>query len=261
MQKKTQPIITLTTDFGEQDGYVGIMKGVILDICPQATLINLSHAIPPQNIQAAAFILYQTFNYYPVHTIHCVVIDPGVGSKRRAIAVRTDQGLFVGPDNGVLSLVLSVAGVNVIEAVTLTNPAYQLSDISYTFHGRDIFAPAAAHLANGLPLPKLGPAAINLVQLNLITSPKNETCQVIHIDRFGNLILNITAKDIKSYDDVTFRLGGHIIKSLCATFADVGEGDFLAYIGSTRHHIEIAIRNGNAAQTLGARVGDIIKLS
>jgi S-adenosylmethionine hydrolase len=189
-----------------------------------------------------------------------VVVDPGVGSKRRAIAVRTDQGLFVGPDNGVLSLVLSAVGVNVLEVVTLTNPAYQLATVSHTFHGRDIFAPAAAHLANGVPLSKLGPAAINLVQLNTIASTKDDTCQVLHIDHFGNLILNLTAKDIKSYETVTFWLGDYRVESLCTTYADVPEGDFLAYVGSTRQHIEIAIRNGNAAQALGARVGDTIRV-
>src|SRR5512145_1073545 len=165
-RRETQPIITLTTDFGQQDGYVGAMQGVILTVCPVATLVTITHDIPPQDIRAAAFVLYQAFSYYPAHTIHCVVVDPGVGSHRRAIAVRTSHGIFVGPDNGVFSLALTAVPVNVIEAVTLTNADYQLPGVSATFHGRDIFAPAAAHLANGTPLSQFVPRAINLVRLD-----------------------------------------------------------------------------------------------
>ncbi len=260
------PIITLTTDFGQQDGYVGAMCGVILSICPTATLVTLSHDIPPQDIRAAAFVLYQAFSYYPPHTIHCVVVDPGVGSHRRAIAVRTSHGIFVGPDNGIFSLVLSAEPVNVLEAVTLTNPDYQLPAISSTFHGRDIFAPAAAHLAGGLALGKLGPRAINLVRLELTArvSPQHGQphleAQIIHIDHFGNLFLNLTRHDIVDPELVTFTVGSQVITSLSATFADVEEGQPLAYTGSSRDQIEIAIRNGNAAKTLGLRVGDVIKV-
>jgi hypothetical protein len=260
------PIITLTTDFGQQDGYVGAMQGVILDICPTAKLVTISHEIPPQNIRAAAFVLYQAFGYFPAHTIHCVVVDPGVGSHRRAIAVRTSHGIFIGPDNGVFSLVLSTEPVNVLEAVTLTNPDYQLPRVSSTFQGRDIFAPAAAHLASGVPLSKLGPRAINLVRLELATRASRQNSlphlesQVIHIDHFGNLFLNITQHDIVDPELVTFTIGKQVISTLSSTFADVEEGQLVAYTGSTRDHIEIAIRNGNAAQALGVRVGDVIKV-
>lgn len=265
-RETTLPIITLTTDFGQQDGYVGAMQGVILGICPTATLVTISHEIPPQDIRAAAFVLYQAFSYYPPYTIHCVVVDPGVGSHRRAIAVRTSHGIFVGPDNGIFSLVLSADPINVLEAVTLTNPDYQLPAISSTFHGRDIFAPAAAHLAGGVPLSKLGPRAINLVRLELTAKafPGNSQthleAQVIHIDHFGNLFLNITHHDIIDPELVTFAVGDQVITSLSSTFADVEVGQLLAYTGSSRDHIEIAIRNGNAAQKLGLRVGDVIKV-
>ena len=261
-QQKTRPIITLTTDFGQEDGYVGAMQGVILSICPPVTLTSLTHNIPPQNVQAAAFVLYQTFSYYPAHTVHCVVVDPGVGSKRRAIAIRTDSGTFVGPDNGVFTLILTAADVNIMEAVTLTNPAYQLPNVSATFHGRDIFAPAAAHLARGVPLSRLGPSAINLVRLNYASASegKNGICRVIHIDHFGNLILDITAQDIDDPGQVSFSVGNTVIRSLSHTFADVEEGQWLAYTGSTRDHIEIAVRNGNAARTLGVKLGDVIKI-
>jgi S-adenosylmethionine hydrolase len=273
------PIITLTTDFGRQDGYVGAMQGVILSICPPTQLVNISHDIPPQDIRAAAFVLYQAFSYYPAHTIHCVVVDPGVGSNRRAIAVRTSHGIFVGPDNGVFSLALTAPPVNVIEAVTLTNADYQLPGVSATFHGRDVFAPAAAHLANGVPLSQFGPRAINLVRLDFeakISNPRpsdgqvkippehaaqNQECRVMHIDRFGNLILNLTRHDIEDPEQILFTVGNQVIKSLSSTFADVEEGQLLAYTGSSRDHIEIAVRNGNAAEKLGLQVGDMVNVS
>jgi len=261
VERNLKPIITLTTDFGRQDGYVGAMQGVILSICPTASLVDISHQIPPQDIRRAAFVLYQAFSYYPTHTIHCVVVDPGVGSNRRAIAVRTSHGIFVGPDNGVFSLALAAEPVNVLEAVTLTNSDYQLPRVSATFHGRDVFAPAAAHLANGVPLSQFGPRAINLVRLELGPKIQNSEAQIIHVDHFGNLILNLTRHDIADPEQITFTIGPHVIKSLQATFADVAEGQLLAYTGSSRDHIEIAIRNGNAAQSLRLQVGDVIKVS
>jgi S-adenosyl-L-methionine hydrolase (adenosine-forming) len=258
---ETRPIITLTTDFAEKDGYVGALRGVILSICPQAILVDLSHEIPPQDVRAAAFVLYQVFSYYPPHTVHCVVVDPGVGSKRRAIAARTDRGTFVCPDNGVLGFMLAAGQVNVLEAVTLTNPAYQLSTISATFHGRDIFAPAAAYIADGIPLHRFGPSAINLVRLDFELKPKNGVCRVVHIDRFGNLILSVMAQDIINPERVTFIVGDQAIESLSRTFADVPEGQLLAYVGSLYGHIEIAQRNGSAAQKLGVKVGDAVKIN
>lgn len=258
------PIITLTTDFGQQDGYVGAMQGVILTICPSATVVPLSHQIAPQDVRGAAFVLYQAFSYYPPHTVHCVVVDPGVGSKRRAIAVRTNQGIFVGPDNGVFSLVLSGENVNVLEAITLTNPGYQLANVSATFHGRDIFAPAAAHIANRVHLSHLGPPAINLVRLDYgaTVQPKGQEfdCRIIHIDHFGNLILNLTLSDITDPEQISFIIKDTEIESLNYTFADVAENQFLAYVGSTQDHLEIAVRNGNAAKRLNVQAGDTVKV-
>ena len=253
------PIITLTTDFGQSDGYVGAMQGVILNICPQATLVTISHDILPQNIQAAAFVLYQAFDTYPPHTIHCVVIDPGVGSRRHAVAVRTAHGIFVGPDNGVFSLVLGVS--EALEAVSLTNPAYQLPQVSTTFHGRDIFAPASAHLAAGVPLREFGPPLSNLQRLEFGSGLKEGESKIIHIDHFGNLILDITAQHIDHPETATFKIGDRTIRSLSRTFADVPEGELLAYIGSSRNHVEIAVRNGNAAQTLGLQLNDVVQIT
>jgi len=250
------PIITLTTDFGLADGYVGTMQGVILSIAPRATLVNLTHTVPPQDVRAGAFVIYQAVAFFPPDTIHLVVVDPGVGSERRALAVRTSQGLFVAPDNGVLSYVL--ASANVDEAVSLTNSAYQLPEVSATFHGRDIFAPAAAHLANSVPLTNLGPRAINLVRLPLpeleFTPEGNIIAHVMHVDHFGNLILDATADDLAG--DVTFGLAGHKVEGLSSTFADVESNELVAYVGSTHNHIEIAIRGADAARQLGIGVSD-----
>ncbi len=250
------PIITLTTDFGLADGYVGTLQGVILSIAPQATLVSLSHGVPPQDVPAGAFVLYQAVPFFPPDTIHLAVVDPGVGSARRALAVRTSHGTFVAPDNGVLSYVLG--STNVEEAVSLTQPAYRLPYVSATFHGRDIFAPAAAHLANGVALPELGPRAINLVRLPMpqpeATPQGNLVAHVMHVDRFGNLVLDVTAEALAGR--VTFELAGRKIERLSHTFADVESGELVAYVGSTRDHVEIGLRNGNAARVLGVRVGD-----
>ena len=251
------PIITLTTDFGLTDGYVGTMRGVILSIAPGTDMVDLSHQIPAQDVRAGAFVLYQSIPFFPPHTIHLAVIDPGVGSQRRALAVRTSQGTFVAPDNGVLSFVF--ASTDVYEAVSLTNPAYQLSRVSATFHGRDIFAPAAAHLANGVPLAELGPRAINLVRLSLtqpeFTAGGDLIAHVMHVDHFGNLILDVTADDVGETEGVMFEVGGRTIEDLSHTFADVTPGNPIAYVGSSRDHVEIAVRDGHAAQEMRVGVG------
>jgi S-adenosylmethionine hydrolase len=250
------PIITLTTDFGLTDGYVGTMKGVILSIAPEAMLVDLSHQVPAQNVQTGAFVIYQAVPFFPPKTIHMVVVDPGVGSQRRALAVRTAQGIFVAPDNGVLSYVLSSADVR--EAVSLTKPAYQLPQVSTTFHGRDSFAPAAAHLANGVPLEELGPRAINLLRLPL-SQPEHRpngdlVAHVMHVDHFGNLILDVAADDVD--EECVFELGGRSIEGISGTFADVAHGELVAYVGSSRDHVEIAVRNSDAAQELDISIGD-----
>lgn len=259
MAASLNPIITLTTDFGQSDGYVGAMQGVILNICPSAKIIHLTHHIAPQNIWAGAFVLYQAFSYYPSHTVHCVVIDPGVGSERGAVAVETRQGLFVGPDNGVLSLAL--AETTIRKAVALTNPIFQSRKVSDTFHGRDVFAPVAAHLAKGIPFETLGDPITDLVQLKFRTDLEAGQSRVIHVDHFGNVVLDLRAQDLPDPSMVTFTSGNTTITSLSRTFADVAEGELLAYVGSSRDHIEIAIRNGNAARTLDLQQGDVVQVS
>lgn len=187
------PVITLTTDFGMTDAYVGIMKGVILGINPEASIVDICHTIQPQNVTQAAFVLSTAFPYFPQGTIHLVVVDPGVGTKRRAVILITHQALFVAPDNGVLSYVIKEAEPR-FEAITISNPRFWRSPVSFTFHGRDILAPVAAHLSLGVPPREFGD-----VIHSLSVFPRPQPYQgaegelvghIIHIDRFGNLITN-----------------------------------------------------------------------
>ena len=186
------PIITLTTDFGVADGYVGTMKGVILGIVPDARLVDISHEITPQNVRQAAYVLYTAYPFFPPGTIHLAVVDPGVGGTRRPIALRTPKGYFVGPDNGILSYVMAREPVEAL--VELADPRYRLPHVSHTFHGRDVFAPAAAHLAAGVPIAALGPPVADPVTFpppRLEVGPDIITGEVLHADRFGNVITSI----------------------------------------------------------------------
>jgi hypothetical protein len=249
------PIITLTTDFGLSDAYVGVMKGVILSIAPRAVLVDLCHEVPAQDVRAAAFALYQAAPFFPADTVHLAVVDPGVGSSRRALAVHTDRGTFVAPDNGLLSLVLE--GEVCHEAVTITSADFRLPGVSTTFHGRDIFAPAAAHLANGVPLSHLGSPAGLLVRLQLLKPEVRSTqvvvAHVLHVDRFGNLVLDVRADRLPHRP--VFEIAGRVIGGLSGTYADAAPGELVAYVGSTHDLVEIAVRNGDAAQATGAGVG------
>ena len=255
-------IVTLLTDFGWADGYVGVMKGVILSIAPHTTLVDISHDVAPQDVRDAAYVLYTAVPYFPPDTVHLVVVDPGVGSARRAIAVRTAQGTFVAPDNGVLSYVLAANPPQV--AVSLTNPQYHLSQVSRTFHGRDIFAPAAAHLSRGVPITALGEPIRDLVTFPM---PKAQARadgtligQVIHVDRFGNAITNLRRGDIPwLYEATVVEIGEQVITGLKETYAQARTGEPLALIGSSGH-LEIAIAGGNAAQRLNVYIGDEVRV-
>ncbi|MBC7251872.1 MAG: SAM-dependent chlorinase/fluorinase [Anaerolineae bacterium] len=255
-------IVTLLTDFGWKDGYVGIMKGVILGIAPHVTLVDITHDIAPQDVRDAAYVLYTAVPYFPPDTVHLVVVDPGVGSERRAIAVRTAQGAFVAPDNGVLSYVL-VANPPQI-AVSLTNPRYRLPQVSHTFHGRDIFAPAAAHLAQGVPLTELGEPVQELITFPLpqaqIRPDGSVSGQVIHVDHFGNAITNLRREDIPWPDErLLIEVGGRVLAGLHKTYAQGQPGEPLALIGSSGH-LEIAVPGGNAAQSLNVCIGSEVRL-
>jgi len=284
------PLVTLTTDFGTTDGYVGTMKGVILSIAPEARLVDISHDIAPQNIRQAAYVLYTAYPFFPPHTVHLVVVDPGVGSARRPIALRTPRGSFVGPDNGVFSLVMAREPVEAL--VELSDPRYHLPQVSHTFHGRDVFAPAAAHLAAGVPITALGPPVHDPVTLpppRLEVAPDHITGEVLHADRFGNVITSIGrlawSGDELSLEpafqrtprfsgdspakagpplDVRFQaggatvvVGGREIAGVRRTYAEVERGQVLALVGSDGH-LEIAVRKGSAARELGLRPGDAV---
>lgn len=257
----SRPMITLTTDFGQTDAYVGAMKGVILNICPEVALVDITHGIDPQAVQQAAYLLSTAVPYFAPGTVHLVVVDPGVGSRRRAIVVETERALFVAPDNGVLGLALKQTAPR--QAICLTEPRYRLSQVSATFHGRDIFAPAAAHLACGISPGEMGdpiplPDLVTLPSLEPQQHPDGSWLgEIIHVDHFGNLITNLRLPD--SLSPGTVKLGREQIEGLSRTFADVAPGEMVAYVGSSGH-LEIAVREGNAAHQLSLGVGDPIQL-
>lgn len=262
-------LITLTTDFGLTDSYVGQMKGVILSIAPQATIVDLCHGIRPQDVLAGAIALESAVGSFPPGTIHVAVVDPTVGSGRAALAVQTDLGLFIGPDNGLFTAVLARWPARA--AVKLTNPAFHRQPVSPTFHGRDVFAPVAAHLAVGTPLHALGEPATDLVQLDLphpepIDSGARLTLHVLYADHFGNLVTDLAADFFDRWrrshgsGHVTIQIESVRIDRISTTYSDVCEGRFLAYFGSSGR-LEIALRNGSAADTLHARPGMAFELS
>src|SRR5262245_20499554 len=256
-----RPLIALLTDFGLRDHYVATMKGVILGICPEATCVDISHETAPQDVLGAALELAASYRYFPTGTTFLVVVDPGVGSTRRGIAVEADGYRFVAPDNGVLSIVLDQSPSFV--AVELTERKYARPTISKTFEGRDRFAPAAAWLATGLPLAELGRPLSSLVRLDVPLARATEAGtegEVLRVDRFGNLITNIDAAMIATLRDQTsVRIGTHLIPRIVSTYADVSAGELCALVGSS-DRLEIAVNGGSAAATLGLGRGAIVQL-
>jgi S-adenosylmethionine hydrolase len=250
------PILTLLSDFGDRDVYVGVMKGVIFQINRQISVVDLTHQIPPQNIPAARFCLMNAYPYFPAGTVHLAVVDPGVGGKRRAIALQLPQGFLVGPDNGIFSGIFSQYPV--ISAVELTNMPYWLTpEPSSTFHGRDIFAPIAAHLASGVTLQQLG-REINpesLVKLNISKCQQTATGikgSIQYIDHFGNLVSNIPASNVVGRNWCV-KVAGFTIPG-CTTYCEVEIGSNVALIGS-HGWVEIATNGGNAHIQLQINLG------
>lgn len=258
------PLVTLTTDFGLEDGFVGVMKGVILGLCPSARLVDISHAIPPQNVLAGALTLAAAFRFFPAGTIHLAVVDPGVGTARRPLAARLGPFFFVGPDNGLFTPVYEEAEKNgwPMALVHLTNENYFLPHISRTFHGRDLFAPVAAHLANGIPLEDLGPALQEPVRLSL---PKPERtaegwrAHIIAIDHFGNLATDLPAAVLDDPARVLVRLAGFEMSGVRAAYGECPPGSLMALIDS-QGRLEIAVVDGSAAARTGARLGDAVEV-
>lgn len=255
-------IITLTTDFGLQDHYVSVMKAVMLGIAPDVRLVDVSHQIPPQDIMAGAWVVRNASLSFPKGTIHLVVVDPGVGTARNPVAIRIKDQIYVGPDNGIFSL---IADEFEYTARRLTEKKFWVDNPSNTFHGRDIFSPVAAHLANGVPFEELGEPVDELVTYRWavpISDKDGIQGWVIHIDRFGNLISNIPADLIhKSIGNSRFRIyvGNTILDEVVTTFADVTDGEPVAYIGSSGT-LEIAINKGNAREMLGVQKGAQISI-
>lgn len=254
-------IITLTSDFGLLDPYVGIMKGVIVSINPRVSLIDLTHDIPAQNICLASFALLESFKFFPAGTIHLAIVDPGVGGSRRGIAVKTQDSFFVGPDNGIFNRVLKVNPP--LTAINLTNPNFWISpNPKPTFHGRDIFAPVAAHLSRGVPIEQVG-ESIDLCTLAGSLEPECEQIEggwkgyIQAIDRFGNFITSFPETYVKG-KNWAINLGEKKIPGQ-EIYESVKKGELLALIGS-HGYIEIAVNCGNAKEKLKVKVGDSISL-
>ena len=261
--------IAIMTDFGIKDGNVGVMKGVIWSICPTAQVADVSHMIGPQNVREAALVLARSAPFFPDGTIQLVVVDPGVGTNRRPMAARIGRWYYVGPDNGVITLWLerALAEQWPVHFVQLDRPQYWLPEVSHVFHGRDIFAPTAAHLAGGTALQELGTRFSDPVRLNL---PKPRPLvdglsgEVIHIDHFGNVASNIRIEHLPDASSrkqqIVVDIGGNRIAGLVETFGERETGELISLFGSTGNLI-VAVVNGNAAIRLGAKVGDVFKVT
>ena len=259
-----KPIVTLTTDFGAQDWFVGVMKGVILSRAPAASLVDLTHEIPPGDVRAAAFVLRSSLDCFPAGTIHVVVVDPGVGSDRRALGIRTDSAVLLGPDNGVLSWALPEASG--WAARQLTNSRLWRGSPSATFHGRDIFAPVAGFLAHGGRFERIGDEVTTWWRLPW-PEPRERRGrlhgQVLYVDRFGNAITNLPGAATTALAMagtrvwVEYAAGRRCELKPC--YAAVGPGEPVAVVGSTGF-VELAVNGGHAANRLGLRVGSTVLL-
>ncbi len=258
---QNRPCITLLTDFGLDDEYVGVMKGVILSVTGAVPIVDLCHRVAPQDVRGAALLLGAAYPYFPAGTVHVAVVDPGVGGQRRIVCLQAGDFLFLAPDNGLLSVVLDREAS--VAAWAVTNSDYFLDRVGNTFHGRDIFAPVAGHLARGLAPHHLGPeiAAADLIRLSL-PKPRKEgdtlAGEVVHVDRFGNLATNIPARLLAPWltdpKAITVQINDTTIRGLAVTYQQVPAGHPLALIAS-RDVLEIAVRDGDAARLLGAGIG------
>jgi S-adenosyl-L-methionine hydrolase (adenosine-forming) len=259
-------IVTLTTDFGLQDSYVGIMKGVILSKAPGTQLIDICHAIPPHNIQFGASIIARAYKYFPDHSYHLVVVDPGVGSSRPLLALEANEHIFVAPDNGLLSSLLTRKMFQ--RAHRIENRDLFLRDRSNTFHGRDIMAPVIGHLAHGLNISEVGSQVIledciRLSSPQIRTNGKTLVGEIFYIDIFGNMQTTIDASAISNVanpQDLQFQVADIEIKGLSASYNEKKPGEFLTIIDSN-NQLEIAVNCGNAAQLSGGRIGQKVTIT
>ncbi len=260
-------IITLLTDFGVSDEYTGVMKGVILSICPSAVIIDITHDIDPQDLKGAAYMIESSYEYFPEGTVHVAVVDPGVGTRRAVLAAGINGHIMLAPDNGILTLVMEQGHVDFIKKVE--NSDYFLKSISQTFHGRDIFAPVAAHIAKGLDMKKLGPdmdleGTVRLDIQKPYISKENEIIgNIVSIDHFGNLVTNIDIKFLETFGAdyekrVVTYVDRHKISGLSASYESAGQNSPLVIAGS-RGYLEIAVNCGSAADLFNLAGGSLVR--
>ena len=255
-------LITFTTDFGLSDHFVGVMKGVVAGIAPAACVIDISHDVAPYNVTEAAFIIAEAWPYFPKRTIHVVVVDPGVGSARRPILAEAGGHFFIAPDNGVLSMVFDAAPHKVR---VISNPKFMRREISRTFHGRDVFAPAAAHLAKGAPAATFGKLIHDYIRAGIARparlGPASWRGTILKADRFGNLITNFAARDFAGITARPFevRTGTQRLHRLALTYAETDVGDLFVIVGSSGY-LEIAANQTSAASLLGCSAGAPVEL-
>ena len=263
-------VLSITTDFGNINGFVGVMKGVIYGIAPHVSIVDISQLVSPQNVLEGAYVMWRAVPYFPPGSVHVGVVDPGVGTQRRAIGARLDDQYFIAPDNGLLTpLILAAERMDeTMEFVHLDNPKYWLPKVSKTFHGRDIFAPTGAHLAAGVPLRELGTPITDPIRLDLPHPEKTDTgwrAHVTIIDTFGNLTTDLPAEALTSSPqeegrhDVLIRIHGHEIDGIIESYGHREVGDLVALIDS-EDYLEISVVNGDAARTLNAKTGDVVEV-
>jgi S-adenosyl-L-methionine hydrolase (adenosine-forming) len=258
-------IITLLTDFGLKDNFIGVMKGVIWSIAPDVQIADLTHAISAQNVLEGSLVLAQSVDYFPAGTVHVAVVDPGVGTARRGVAALIGTQYYVGPDNGLFTSVLLAAEARgeTAEFFTLDKPEFWLPVVSRSFHGRDIFAPVAAHLAAGKKPQEMGSLITDPVRLNIPLPERTASGwlgQVLMVDHFGNLVTNIKPKHLEGSKRVLISIGDVVIDGLITTFGESQPGELVAMLDSS-DTLQIAVVNGNAAEQLNMKVGSIVKLN
>jgi S-adenosylmethionine hydrolase len=255
-------VLSLTTDFGLTNGFVGVMKGVIYGIAPDVKIVDISHLISAQNVLEGAYAMWRAVPFFPAESVHVGVVDPGVGTVRRPIGARLGNQYFIAPDNGLLTPLILDAERNdkPIEFVYLDNPKYWLPKISNTFHGRDIFAPTGAHLAAGVPLKDLGTPITDPIRLDMPRPEKTKNGWLAHvtiIDIFGNLTTDLPAKALEGQPNVLIRIREREIDGLIESYGHRRSGELVALVDS-EYHLEVAVVNGSAARELGAQIGDVV---
>jgi S-adenosyl-L-methionine hydrolase (adenosine-forming) len=259
------PVLTITTDFGTKDGFVGTMKGVIWKICPDVQIAEITEEISAQNVMEGAIALWRAYPFFPDWTVHVAVVDPGVGTQRCAIAARLGNHYFVTPDNGLLTPIINDAEKNQwpCKFVHLTNAAYWLQNVSHTFHGRDIFAPVGAYLAKGVPLADLGETIADVVRLQLPSPEKTASgwkVQITVVDVFGNLTTNLPIEAVAGKPNISFTLKGTRVEGLVPSYGHRQPGELVA-LGDSEGFVEIAVVNGSATKKLDAHVGDVVEVT